>query len=157
MLVVLKNIKRIARLSEETECFSADVWVDGVKAGTVANHGHGGSNIYEPTALWQKLEDHAKTLPTQRVYGMDLQPDADSIVGDAYVKAQTEIEMARMMARKIVFVRDGTLRSIKCPDQATRDRWLKDPNLSQTVKGGTVLNLLPMEEVVSAVLALSPT
>lgn len=157
MLVVLKNIKRVARLSEETECFSADVWVDGVKAGTVANHGHGGSHIFEPTALWQKLEDHAKTPPTRRVFGMDLQPDADSIVGDAYVHAQTERDLARMMARKIVFVRDGELRSIKCPDQETRDRWLKDPDLQQRVKGCTVLNLLPMQEAVSAVLALSPT
>lgn len=38
----LRKIQHVARLSEETECFAADVWMGGRKVGTAENDGHGG-------------------------------------------------------------------------------------------------------------------
>ena len=33
-------------LSEETTAYTAEVWVDGVKAFAASNHGHGGCDMY---------------------------------------------------------------------------------------------------------------
>lgn len=42
MQIVLKNVKNHADMSEETNCFSATIYVDGKKVGTVKNDGRGG-------------------------------------------------------------------------------------------------------------------
>ena len=42
--VELKNIKTHNDMSEETVCYSATVYIDGKKAGTTRNAGHGGND-----------------------------------------------------------------------------------------------------------------
>ncbi len=49
MKITLKNFKHLARLSEETLCFTATVCIDGDKAGFASNHGHGGFTIVNIT------------------------------------------------------------------------------------------------------------
>jgi hypothetical protein len=49
MKITLKNFKHLARLSEETLCFTATVCIDGDKAGFASNHGHGGCTIVNIT------------------------------------------------------------------------------------------------------------
>ncbi|MHA2403822.1 MAG: hypothetical protein ACXADH_12575, partial [Candidatus Kariarchaeaceae archaeon] len=44
--ISLKNIRVHNDMSEETTCFSASVYVNGVKAGTAKNDGRGGCNMY---------------------------------------------------------------------------------------------------------------
>jgi hypothetical protein len=48
MQVTLKKIAYHATLSEETNCFTADVYVDGKKAFLASNRGHGGSTDVNP-------------------------------------------------------------------------------------------------------------
>lgn len=47
MNITLKNVKRNARLSQETHCFSANVYVDGKKFTEICNAGHGGCDEYD--------------------------------------------------------------------------------------------------------------
>ena len=47
-LIVLKNFKHHDDMSEETLCFSADVWIDGYKAGYAKNGGYGGPTDVSP-------------------------------------------------------------------------------------------------------------
>ena len=49
MKLTLKNVKTNTTMSEETLCFSATVYVDNHKIGTVVNRGHGGPNEYQWT------------------------------------------------------------------------------------------------------------
>jgi hypothetical protein len=42
MQITLKNFKHAAFASEETYCFQATVYVDGIKVGVAGNDGHGG-------------------------------------------------------------------------------------------------------------------
>jgi len=42
MKITLKNVKHMPSMSQETECFTATVYVDGKKFCTVENGGHGG-------------------------------------------------------------------------------------------------------------------
>ena len=46
MKIEFKNIVRYARLSRETPCFTADLYVDGVLEAHVSNRGNGGGNDY---------------------------------------------------------------------------------------------------------------
>ena len=59
MKLELKNIKVAAFASEETHCYEASLWVDGVRVGRVANEGHGG-----PDMLW--LTDGGSVMETMR-------------------------------------------------------------------------------------------
>jgi hypothetical protein len=58
----VKNVKLIESLSEETPCFTADVYEDGKLIAHASNRGHGGCNDYSPanglkakdiTHLWE--------------------------------------------------------------------------------------------------------
>lgn len=75
MKLEVKNIKHVPRLSEETNAFSADLYVDGEKIANCSNRGKGGNN--QITAIYSenekkrkhyreqlaKAEAFAKTLP----------------------------------------------------------------------------------------------
>jgi hypothetical protein len=69
MKIELKNFKFYDRLSEETYCFQANIWVNGVKCGTAENRGIGGETDYyhdctEASKQLIKLaEDYCLTLP----------------------------------------------------------------------------------------------
>ena len=43
----LKNVKINSAVSQETNCFSASIYLDGKKVGTARNHGNGGPNFYD--------------------------------------------------------------------------------------------------------------
>lgn len=56
MEITLKNVKHMPSMSEETECFTATVYVDGKKFCTVANEGHGG-DTYSRDADYDKVHE----------------------------------------------------------------------------------------------------
>ena len=63
MKITLKNIKHIPRLSEETECFTASIYIDGIKKGDASNRGCGGCTDIHPRELAESIHNYAKTLP----------------------------------------------------------------------------------------------
>jgi hypothetical protein len=63
MKIELRNVKVSEFASEETTCFEAAVYLDGIKAGIASNQGFGGPNLYFPSELEARLEAYAKTLP----------------------------------------------------------------------------------------------
>lgn len=65
MKIELKNVKHAKFASHETECFTADVWVNGKKRGYAENSGQGGCTNIGPHDLWQELENYAKSLPPE--------------------------------------------------------------------------------------------
>jgi len=65
MKIELKKIKYAAFLSQETSAFTAEIWIDGKKAGTASNEGHGGATdvwVSDP-ALATQASLYAKSLP----------------------------------------------------------------------------------------------
>ena len=46
----LRRVSYSATLSQETSAFTADIWVDGKKAGSAENHGTGGCTNIRPPA-----------------------------------------------------------------------------------------------------------
>lgn len=65
MKIELKNIKYSAFASHETSCYSATIYVDSKKAGTVDNEGYGGcDNIsWDDRIFGQAVEDWATSQP----------------------------------------------------------------------------------------------
>ena len=56
MNIELKNIKIYKELSEETRCFTATLYIDGVNKGRVSNRGQGGENSYDDMT-WNELKE----------------------------------------------------------------------------------------------------
>jgi hypothetical protein len=68
MNIELKNIKHSPSLSEETNAFTANLYIDGKKAAYVKNDGQGGSTSYlaESKEVWdliRRAENYCKSLP----------------------------------------------------------------------------------------------
>lgn len=81
MEISLKNVKHAEFMSQETECFEASVYIDGKKAGTVSNAGHGGCNDYHPWTLYETLKAHCDTIPPDMA-GDRITPD--EVIGNLF-------------------------------------------------------------------------
>lgn len=84
MKIELQNFKHSDWASEETDCFRADLWIDGKWFGEVSNDGHGGGHRYTNPAARRVLDAEAERLPSF-VYEMNgvtltIPHDADSLV-----------------------------------------------------------------------------
>lgn len=94
MKVELRKVSINKRLSQETTCFSADIWIDGKKVGEAANRGHGGPNeIYiKDKAVYDAFNAFCLSQsPHKSQYG-DLDMDMDfyiSLLLEKVVERQT--------------------------------------------------------------------
>ncbi|RSX19239.1 hypothetical protein DAH98_24155, partial [Sphingomonas koreensis] len=46
MHIELRKLKVVDALSEETTCYSAEIWIDGQRAFLASNRGHGAADDY---------------------------------------------------------------------------------------------------------------
>jgi len=70
MKIELKKVQFSEHLSEETNAFTANLYVDGYKIGYVRNDGCGGNTNVQPDSgdVWEKfreVEEYCKTLPPE--------------------------------------------------------------------------------------------
>jgi hypothetical protein len=76
MKITLKNIKFSEALSEETNAFVADVYVNGKKVAYAKNEGHGGCTFYHAyegkRGLLEQAEQFCLGLPPIKAYSMEL-------------------------------------------------------------------------------------
>lgn len=149
MKIELKNIKHAAFASDETACFSATVYIDGQKAGTVENEGHGGPCLFHPYEVGIRIDAYGKTLPPIHAYGTDLTQTADLIVSTLLEDYLTERDVKRLLAKRIVYTRSDKpgLYQTKTIPAADLTRLLGGP-LPATWKVAQVLNALPISEAV---------
>ena len=79
MKIELKNVKFSDLASEETNCFRADVYVNGKKAGYCKNDGHGG-NTYVHVENRNEVEDYCKSLPPIDFGGLMVDYNLENLV-----------------------------------------------------------------------------
>jgi len=75
MNVELRKVQIHEDMSDESTCFSAEIWVDGKKLAHVQNDGMGGSHCYQPRGGlngpdWRAFEEHCKAQPHE--YDFDI-------------------------------------------------------------------------------------
>jgi len=101
MKIELKNFKHYDKLSDETYCFTANIWVDGVKCGNAENRGIGGETDYSSDRrigsdeLIKQAEQYCLGLPSETIViadrtitlDMNLMNYIDNLV-DEIVKAK---------------------------------------------------------------------
>jgi hypothetical protein len=94
MKVTLKSVKFFERMSEETNAFTADVFVNGKKCGYAKNNGHGGntdvSAYPEQRVLFNEGEDFLTKQPQLNI-GSETNPfmidcDMESTVDNLFEK-----------------------------------------------------------------------
>lgn len=100
MNIELKNVKYAAFASQETNCFSATIYIDGHKRGTVENNGHGGCNNIIPWQLGQEIEAYAKTLPPEFP---GIPQSAEGLIGGLLDKWLEDRDLKRMCKTGVIF------------------------------------------------------
>jgi len=112
MKIELKKISFNERMSEETNCFIADLYINGKKVGYVKNDGRGGCTDYygdspESNVLIREAEAYCKTLPKVRVeeYDFEFQPTLESMIDEEfekYLKTKADKKMEKLFLTAIV-------------------------------------------------------
>lgn len=109
--VVLKKVSFYERMSEETNCFTADLYINGVKVGEAKNDGQGGctdyySNSQKSKEIIKQAEAYFESLPkVKSEYGFSYQPTLEFAIDEqfkAYLKAKEEKKKLKLMETAIL-------------------------------------------------------
>ncbi len=126
MELELKNVKIAKFASQETLCFAATGYVNGVKAFNVHNEGHGGSNFYDVLnrGLYNEAEAYAASLPPTvcDLFPEGLAQDLDIVISRLLDKLEQEKFFRRHCKTKTLFTlpgdAEGSYRTVKTPFDA---------------------------------------
>jgi hypothetical protein len=138
--VELKNVKSSKSLSQESNAYTADIWIDGVRRGSVSNHGTGGQDMVKPFSLAEELFNYAKILPeisaglSGDLADKTMPQSVDSLLFEAYSVVIEGKRLAKLMKTKIVFIYEG--------------RVYTGPISVAVQPGSIVLNKLPFDVAV---------
>lgn len=113
----LRNISHNERLSEETNAYSAKLYLDGKHIADVSNHGHGGcDNVYPAKGFTYQdianLEAKIKATYAATVYeDLTIAPSLESVCGDLLTKWLIVRDLKRPMKKKVLYIEDGKVYS----------------------------------------------
>lgn len=120
MKIELKNFKYSTFASQETHCYEATVYINGVKAFYARNDGHGGCDNYQPVdeqgkKLLSDARAWAKSLPVVNCETFSVESDLEIVIGDIINDTLTEKELKRLFKNKTVYIDpiEGECYSIK--------------------------------------------
>jgi len=107
MKIELKKISFSEALSEETNAFTADLYINGKKVGYCRNDGRGGCTDYHPynvqdREVIREAEEYFKSQPQKHSerFDFDYQPTLELAIGDLlddWLKAKEQKKMERRM------------------------------------------------------------
>lgn len=123
MKISLQRVTYSARMSEETSCFAADLYIDGVKVGQVRNDGRGGCHHLMPWSVQDRLAAHAKTLSPITVMdgekvSITYQPTWESLIDWALERHLQAKSYRALIKKKFVFQsQDGRLHTFEYPNK----------------------------------------
>lgn len=154
MKIELKGIKYSAFASQETICYEASIYIDGVRVGTVDNDGHGGSDNVHPWDVAERIDEYAKTLPKFTCEWIDketgkpgeIHQTHEIIFGELMNDHLIKKDLKRFLASKILYTSDGKLYTTNAKSAAELKTALAKPDLKQQLKADVILNLLPLDE-----------
>ncbi len=151
-IITLKNIKFNETLSDETNCYSATLYVDGVKWGVVGNEGHGGEdNIYEYASGKTRADFEAldaliaATYPTDDTYGITIESSLEILCGEELNKHLLIKDYRRLIKSKVVYLENNSIYTCKLAPH-TLEKWIA--HLSTKKPDAKVLNTMPEEEAI---------
>jgi hypothetical protein len=117
--LTLKNIKEHPDMSEETNCFSATIYVDGKKAGFVKNEGRGGCNFYTwlDPQVGAAVDAWAKTQDTEFDFEK-LDQILDKLLGQEEILRQLRRWSKKQTCFRLKGDKKGAWRNVQAPHSA---------------------------------------
>jgi len=108
MKIELKKISFSERMSDETNCFIADLYIDGKNVGSCNNDGRGGCTNYggnskADNVLIAKAEKYCKALPKVKYNDMEWEQSLEGVIDDlldAHLKAKDLQKFNKKMQKK---------------------------------------------------------
>jgi len=105
MKIELKNVKFSEAMSEETNAFTADLYINSKKVGYCKNTGQGGCTDYYGIEKYtneaiQKAEAYCKALPKTKWKDMEFDQSLESVIDDLmadWLKAKETKKMEKRM------------------------------------------------------------
>lgn len=166
--IELKNIKVHLGLSHETHAYTASVYLNGQRVGTVENAGHGGPDQFNgPLEVYRQMNDWCKAnLPAEHTDIEDpndpsgfytYQPDFEALC-----QAQVEVfllqkEVRALLAKDVVFreQNDTGLRTMTYRKKGKKQPYSEDmlAAFRKSYPDALVLNELPIEKACEIYLA----
>lgn len=147
MKVTLKNFKHSEFMSQETDCFQATVYVDGVKVGVVSNEGHGGGNEVHLLPEFSHLNPFRKfDEPNPLMDGIEAAKSA--IMRERAEKAATA-SVKRKLSKHLCYIKAGD----KAGTYRVHKNLIGTPKEAPTraflaQRGDIILNDLPIEKAI---------
>jgi hypothetical protein len=157
MKIEIRNLKFSAFASEETNCFEATIYIDGKRAGTARNAGHGGPTSIDPRECEARLNAYAATLPkvvsdireeTDATGFFTYDPTGESLVDDIVADALVQRDLKKALAKRVLFTvvgKAGIFQTNACKADVLA-RTLEEPGLVRRLKADKILNLLPLAD-----------
>jgi hypothetical protein len=153
MKLELKAIKFYEKLSEETNAFSANLYVNGKKAAECSNRGHGGENEVNAfdVELVRQAENHCESLPPIKTENFTLDMDLVMWIGEEVSNFIVQKELKKNFNKGLCITKDkkSNKYSIISWKGFTLSKVLKQPNginlvrkqiLKYKSEGYTILN-----------------
>lgn len=113
-VIELKAIKHAAFASQETHCYSATLYVDGVRWGEVRNEGHGGPDMFHGVGgkTWENLAELDKriaaTFPPIEFEGLaPISNTLECVCGELVNDWLYERDYKRASSRNALFIKPG--------------------------------------------------
>lgn len=152
MKIELKNIKHMPSLSEETECYSASLYVDGKKIGDVSNRGHGGPDeffgdreAFKQAEKWlaENMAPVELGMETDRSIPMDMELYCGQLLEEHLVRK----DLKSALKNKVLFSKPGEKGIFEVRWKGLRK--IEDRHISAVREkhpAARILNEMPFEE-----------
>ncbi len=156
--IELRKISHNERLSEETNAYAAQVWVDGVHVCDVSNHGTGGCDEQHPAkgktnADVAALNDYIKTTYPKEAYDFgeghkgESEQDLETVCGHLLADHLITKDLQRLLKRTVAYFdpKDKSIRSYKGKAEGVQRAHLITLTLRKT-PDAIILNKLPFAD-----------
>lgn len=112
MKIELRRINHNPKLSEETNAFSAEIWIDGERAFEARNQGQGGCDFYRQLGRWSEAEVDAwlkANRPIRPFQGLTLEHDLEAEVGDLLASELEYRRLKRLLRTNLITIERGQI------------------------------------------------
>ena len=107
MNLKLKSVYFSERMSEETNAFTADLWLGNKKVAYIKNDGHGGSTYYNAydkmRPLLTKAEIYAQSLPRVKYRNAEWDMNLEHLIDDMFTEWLKNKELSKHSKKGILY------------------------------------------------------
>jgi hypothetical protein len=132
MKIELKSFKYFSSLSEETNAFTADVFVNGKKIAYAKNDGHGGCTFYSayPNQIekLKAVEEYVKSLPELNYQGLKIKMNLESFIDNLVDNKVNELETKKAITK----LKTQCIKNIIVCDKNEFESYIKGKSLGIT-------------------------